>query len=192
MDTYLNNTDTKKLDEVFKNTGTNSEQFELMCDRIVKQYSDGLDNLMKDLYVECVQTSSPAMSTLEKYYLELSNMVYFMIEKCEKLGVYADMSEESYKEVYSRSYLNLSSNKDIAGKSKSTVAEMQSASALSSQYENVVKEIYDRAYKIVKGKVSAAQDMMNCIRKILTTRLSEMQLSSFDSNKIKTGVEYND
>ena len=63
------------------------------------------------------------------------------------------------------------------GKNKTTVAELQAQSDIASQYESVVSSIYDHAYKVVKGKVSSAQDMMNTLRKILSVKSTEMELS---------------
>ena len=179
METYLNNIDVERVDELMKETDTNVTYFNNTCSEVVKKYTEGLDNLMKDLYVECIRDADVTLPTLERYYLELSNLVYFMQGKLELLGVYADMSESASKEVYSKSYINLSGIKDATGKSKSTVAELQAKANLDSQYESVVSSIYERAYKIVKGKVSSAQDMMNCLRKIITSRCNEMQLSAF-------------
>ena len=184
MDTYLNNVDTSKVDSLMNITEQNVKYFKDTCDKVVKSYSESLDNLMMDLYAECVKNPNPPIDTLERYYLELSNMIYFMIEKLEQLGVYADMSSSASKEVYSKSYLDLSMDKDDKGKSKATVAELQAKASIDSQYETVVSSIYDRAYKIVKGKVSSAQDMMNTLRRVLSTRTSEMQLTIVGPNKV--------
>lgn len=178
-DTYLNNIDTLKLDKLLKETEINVNYFNNACSDVVRKYSQSLDNLMSDIYVDCVQNKDVTMDVLENYYLELSNMVYFMIDKLEQLGVYSDMSSSASKEVYSKSYLASSKIKDANGKSKSTVAELQAQANLDAQYESVVSSIYDHAYKVVKGKVSSAQDMMNCLRKIITSRSSEMQLSYY-------------
>ena len=178
-DTYLNNVDIEKVDKLMRETGINVQYFNNACTNVVKQYTDGLDNIMKDLYAECIRDQDVTIDTLERYYLELTNMVYFMQEKLEQLGVYADMSESASKEVYSKSYLSNGGIKDANGKSKSTVAELQAQASLDSQYETVVSAIYDRAYKIVKGKVASANDTMNCLRKLITSRQNEMQLSAF-------------
>ena len=151
-ETYLNNIDVSKIDKLVQETGINVRYFNNACADVVKQYTDGLDNLMKDLYVECIKNEKTDLHTLENYYLELSNMVYFMQDKLEQLGVYSDMSESASKEVYSKSYLSQSGIKDASGKSKSTVKEIESQANLDSQYESVVASIYERAYKIVKGK----------------------------------------
>jgi len=189
-DTYLNNVDVVKVDKLMQETGVNVKYFNNTCADVVKSYSEGLDNLMKDIYFDCIKDDAD-LTTLEKYYLELSNMVYFMQENLEKLGVYADMSESASKEVFSKSYLAQSGIKDASGKSKSTVAELNAQASLDSQYESVVASIYERAYKIVKGKVNSANDMMNALRKVITSRNNEMQLSMFGGSK-NSGVTNED
>lgn len=184
MDTYLNNVDVTKVESLMNMTEENVKFFNDTCSKLVKSYSESLDNLMADLYVDCVKNRNPSLETLEQYYLELSNMIYFMIEKLEQLGVYADMSESASKEVYSKSYLDKSMEKDEKGRSKSTVAELQAQAGIDSQYESVVSSIYDRAYKIVKGKITSAQDMMNTLRRILSTRTSEIQLTMSGPNRV--------
>ena len=179
METYLNNIDTTRVDKLLEETGINVRYFNNACADVVKKYSEALDDLMKEIYVVCIKSGDTSLDKLENYYLELSNMVYFMNEKVEELGVYADMSESASKEVYSKSYISNSGTKDANGKSKSTVAELQAQANLDAQYESVVASIYDHAYKIVKNKVSSAQDLMNALRKIISSRMTEMQLSLY-------------
>ena len=177
--TFLNSVDVEKVDKLMRETTINVKYFTNAIAEVVNNFSGGLDNLMKDLYVNCIRDGNVTLEVLENYYLELSNMVYFMQEKVEELGAYTDMSQSACKEVFSKSYLNQSGQKDASGKSKSTVAELNAVANLDSQYESVVADIHGRAYKIVKGKISSAQDMMNTLRKIITSRQSEMQLSMF-------------
>lgn len=178
----IENIDTEKVSVIVHNIKANVHQYEDVCTELVNQCSSGLNNIMEDLYTECIKDPNPSIDTLERYYLELSNYIYFMIEKVEMLGIHADVSGETYKEAYSKSYINLSSEKDAK---KTTVAEIQAIANVESQYESVVKSVYERAYKIVKGKLTAAQDMMNCIRKILSTRSTEMQLSMYSDSKFR-------
>ena len=179
METYLNNVDTVKVDKLLEETGINVRYFNNACADVVKKYSEALDDLMKEIYVVCIKNEDTSIENLEKYYLELSNMVYFMQEKVEQLGVFADMSASASKEVFSKSYISYSSNKDLEGKSKTTVKENEAKANLDAQYEEVVANIYERAYRIVKNKVSSAQDLMNCLRKIISSRGVEMQLSLY-------------
>ena len=49
-DTFLNSVDTERLDKLFRETNTNVQYFNTVCNSLVEEYSSSLDNLMKDLY----------------------------------------------------------------------------------------------------------------------------------------------
>ena len=183
METYLNKIDTAKVNKLLEETGINVTYFNNACADVVKKYSEALDGLMKDLYIDCIKSNDAPMEKIESYYLELSNMIYFMMDKVEELGVYADMSSSASKEIYSKSYLANSVIKDEKGKSKSTVSELTAQASLDSQYETVVASIYDHAYKIVKNKVEAAKDMCSCLKRILVARTNELQFSAFNKGQ---------
>lgn len=177
METVLANVDMGKVGELMESTKANVGYFDKACTDVVNLHCEALDNLMKDLYAECVSKGDAPLQKLESYYLELSNMVYFMQDKVERVGVYSDMAQSAAKEVYSKSYVRRSGLKDAQGKSKSTVAELQAQANMDAQYESVVSSIYDHAYRIIKNKVESAKDMMNALRRIISTRTAEMQLS---------------
>jgi hypothetical protein len=189
METYLNNLNKEQLNKLFEETANNVTYFNTICANVVKQYSESLDNLMSDLYAQCIKDGDVSVNTLNSYYLELSNMVYFMVDKLEQLGVYADMARSASKEVFSKSYLSNQVKESGTGKNKTTVAELQAQAGLDSQYESVVADIYEHAYKVVKGKVSSAQDMMNTLRKILTVKSSEMSLSAYGPQQNQSGFK---
>jgi len=131
---------------------------------------------MQAIYNEIILIDQPALNILEKYFLELSNCLYYMGDKLEKLGVYDVMSKNAYKEVYNNSYLNQT---DIGeSKKKPTVAELTAQAENDAQYENIVSDVYSKAYRIVKNKVDAATTMLNSISKIISKRMIEMQLNS--------------
>ena len=78
---------------------------------------------MKDLYTVVTQKDAPATDVLERYYLELTGILYFMGERLERLGVQEDVSKSAAKEVYNR-YLN-NQIKDVDKKNKTTVLKIQ-------------------------------------------------------------------
>lgn len=185
--TFLNNLDTDKISKIVVETDDNVTYFNNASKDVVKKYSEALDGLMSDIYVECVKGGDVGLDTLNRYYLELSNMIYFMIEKLEQLGAYASLSRSASKEVYSKHYLESQVKDTGTGKNRLTVAELQARAELGSQYESVVADIYEHAYKVVKGKVSSAQDMMNTLRRIISTKTSELNLSSYGPQQNRAG-----
>ena len=140
--TFLNNIDTTKVESLMQETDNNVIYFENTFSKVVKNYSEALDNLMSDLYIDCIKTEDPDDKTLEKYFLELANMLYFMAEKVEKLGIYDDMSKSAAKEVYSKSYLDNQVKESVTGKNKTTIAELQATAELEAQYPLVRYAIY--------------------------------------------------
>lgn len=182
-ETFLKSTNVEKVQKLMNDTETNVDYFNSTIIQVVKKYSESLDNLMSDLYIECIKNKNATTDILEQYYLELSNMIYFMIEKLEQISVFADMSKSASKEVYSKSYLSNQVKESGTGKNKTTVAELQAQAEIDSQYEAVVSSIYEHAYKVVKGKIDSGKDMMNTLRKIITHRMTEEQLSMYSNGR---------
>lgn len=176
-DSYLNNIDTAKVDSLLSNTNANVTYFNYICTTTINSYTESLDNLMKDLYEDCIKDKNVEDDVLENYYLELTNMLYFMGAKLENLGIYSDMSRAAAKEVFNKTYLNSQIKDKSDGKNKTTIAECTALAENQSQYETVVNSIYDHAYKVVKYKIDAAYEMVNTLRKIISRRMSENQLS---------------
>lgn len=176
MATFLNDIDMTKVIDLMDETKTNVEYFEAVTNDVVSSYSKGLDNLMNKIYNDIVLKDQPPLNTLEKYFLELSNCLYWMGDRLEKLGVYDAMSKQAYKEIYNKSYLNQTDIGD--SKKKPTVAELTAQAESDAQYEGIVSDVYAKAYKIVKNKVDAATTMLSSISKIISKRMTEMQLNS--------------
>lgn len=177
MDNFLDNIDKNKIESLIKETENNVEYFQQIVRNVVKDYSKDLDILMESIYKDIVNNNQPPLNTLEKYYLELSNLLYFIGDGLEKLGVYEAMSKSAYKEVYNNAYLNIGEITD--SKKKPTVAELSAKAENIAQYELVINDLYSKAYRIVKNKIDSASTMLSCLSKIISKRMTEMQLNSF-------------
>lgn len=174
--TYLTNVDEKRVDELIKQTELNATYFTNTTKQVVESYSKDLDELMTDLYQVLTEPESPSTNAIERYYAELTNMIYFLTERVEKLNVYSDMAKAAAKEVYNKAFLSSAVEKDEKGKSLRTVAENTAIAENSSQYESVVSSIYEHAYKTLKMKIDAASEMVSTLKYILRKRVSEMYL----------------
>ena len=172
-ETFLTSTDEEKVAELLEETKSNSIYFENLVNKIVKDFSSDLDSLMTDLYRELTQENAISTDLVERYYAELTNLLYFMAERVEKLNVYGDMAKSAAKEIYNKAYLSASSEKDEKGKSVRTVAENTSIAETKAQYEGVVGQVYEHAYKSVKYKIDAANEMVTTLKYILKKRVSD-------------------
>ena len=105
--------------------------------------------------------------------MNLSSLIYFAGGACENLGVRDDISKAIYKETYNNARDNLD---------RGTVADKNSLAELESQQEQLTNVCFSRAYKTMKAKVDAAQELLSSCKKCLSHRMQEEQLTHMASN----------
>lgn len=178
--TFLYNVDTEEVSKLMKETEENSAYFDEVVKKVANEQTRHLDELMQKAYKAIKSPEFVSDAQLERYCAELTNLLYFMGDKLEKLGVYADVSKAAYREVYNNFYLD-NQIKDSEKRNKTTVAENQAVAEQSSKYESVVSSMYERAHKIVKYKVDAGYEMVNTLRKQISRRMKEQDLSMYST-----------
>lgn len=177
--TFLYNVDTEEVSKLMKETEENATYFDEVVKKVADEQTRHLDELMQKAYKAIKSPEFVSDLELERYCAELTNLLYFMGNKLEKLGVYADVSKAAYREVYNNFYLD-NQIKDSEKRNKTTVAENQAVAEQSSKYESVVSSMYERAHKIVKYKVDAGYEMVNTLRKQISRRMKEQDLSMYN------------
>ena len=182
--TFLDNLDRDKLNEKFNNTDDNVMAFQDICVKVVEYYSNDLDDLMSKIKQDVVEVDEVDTNTIERYFLRLTNHLYFMGVQVETLGVYDDLSEISAKEEYNTTFIESQGVAPSDVKSKMTVAERQALAEESAKYGFTVNSIYNRAYKIIKFKIESAQEMVKTLSKVLSKRMAEMQLDMTNKGRI--------
>ena len=111
---------------------------------------------------------------------QLSNALYFTCEKVERLGIYDSLSKSRAQEVYNTKYLEVTSG---AGK-KPTVGETQAMSENEALYDKTLNDVYNRAYKVLKSKVAAAETMVSTLSKVLSHRMQESQMTVSQTERV--------
>ena len=184
-ESFLNNLDQTAFEETLNSTHQNVQYFENIVDSVVNEYVGVLDRIMDEIDINIVKVDNPPLTVLTKHFLELSNTLYFISSKSEKLGIYNTLSKLAAKDVYNKAFLENSTKQiEVNGKLKTpTAADNQSAAENASLYETTINTLYDRAYAIVKNKIGAAQSMLSSLSKTISTLTTEMQLSVTQNSK---------
>lgn len=178
MGNILNDTSKEKIDSIIQDTEQNITYFNEVFEKIVDSYTRPLDEIMAGVYDDIVTQDYPSTDVLEKYFLKLSNCIYFMSEKSEKLGVYDALTKTAFKEMYNKLYLeSQGSNVGVVGAKKPTVAESTAVAENGTVYELTVNDLYNRVYKTVKTKLDSANTMLSSISKVISRRMSETQMA---------------
>ena len=151
---------------------------------IVDTESKYLDTILENIYNDVICIDEPDIRLIEHYYLELTNAVYFVGVKAEKFGILSDISKMKAKEVYNNNYISIASSPTVK-EQKLTVAAITAQAEECSKYDTAVQTMYAIAYKILKFKIDTAQEMMRCLSKLISRRISEIDISKMDKSNEK-------
>lgn len=136
---------------------------------IIKPYCSSLDKYVSFIK-DCLQDGEnpPTTEELDDFCLNLSTYIYFACGATEQLGIRDDISKAVYKEMYHTTRSEIE---------RGTVADKDSLAELESQQEYIVNSCYNRAYKTMKAKVSSAQELLSSVKKVLSHRMQEQELT---------------
>lgn len=174
MNFKLNTDELRKVMGIREKVDEHSQSIEGIVNDIIQPYCKSLDAYVSFI-ADCLKDGEnpPTTTELEDFCMNLSTQIYFASGMCEQLGIKDDISKAVYKETYhaSRSVLD-----------KGTVADKDSLAELQSQSEQLVNVCYNRAYKIMKGKVENAQELLSSCKKVLSHRMQEEELTRIGGN----------
>lgn len=159
----------KEIDGIKFRVEKHSKTIEEIIDETIEPYCKNLDKYVAFIS-ECLKDGQnpPTDYELEDFVLNLSTNIYWSGGSVEQLGIRDDISKAIYKEVYHSSRASLE---------KGTVADKDSLAELESQQELLTNICYARAYKIMKSKIENAQEILSSCKKVLTKRISDVELA---------------
>lgn len=157
-----------KLNEAIKaQVESDSLVLEQIVNDIVSSYTKELDD-----YVDKIKavlddnTDELTEQDLNQIMIKLCSYMYFVSSKQELLGIKSDIAEALRDERYNTAFMNATG----------TVASKESQALSAIKEEDVIKIVYERAYKILKNKYNAIDKWIDAIKKILTMRIQLMNL----------------
>jgi mannose/fructose-specific phosphotransferase system component IIA len=159
------------LDMVHKN----NERVESLT-AVVREMVKGIvDEVCKDLDAYMTQideilrdTDNPVSDEeLEDFTLNLPCLLYLVSARREALKVKEDVAKAVHKDVYNR----------VREKAQGTVADKDTAADLAAQSEAITVIVLQRAGSTIKTREEAAWEMLNSVKKVLTRRTAELELT---------------
>ena len=162
----------EELDDVLEikdDVEEKSKVIDTIVEGIILPYCKDLDKYVSFIK-DCLKDGEnpPTTDELDDFCLNLSTYIYFAGGMCEQLGIRDDIAKAIYKEMYHTAR---------SSQDKGTVADKDSLAELASQEQQIVSSSYNRAYKTMKAKVENAQELLSSVKKVLTRRMSEQELS---------------
>lgn len=168
------NAKTEEIENICNKVDLNSAQIEEIVNDIIEPYCKDLDKYVDFIKGILADGEHPATAQeLDDFCMNLSVYIYYASGMQEQLGIKDDIAKAVYKEMYHSARDSID---------KGTVADKDSLAELASQQEYLTSVCYKRAYSIVKAKVSAAQEILSSVKKIISRRMSEQELTRIGGN----------
>jgi hypothetical protein len=164
------------IHKVIEKVEDNSAKVEAIVDELVDEYCHQLDDLIYK-FRECLQdTKNPITEwELDDVCLKLPSYLYFIGEAQERFGIKEDIAKSVKMELYN----------SIHQRTRGTIADKQAASEAGTIQEDIVHKAYQRAYKRTKQKLEAAYEILSSVKKVISRRMGEQELSNVDSGKFR-------
>jgi hypothetical protein len=159
-----------EISDVMNKVNNLSQDVVEISNNLVAEYCKDLDNWMATIDNDLRQNNSTSIpnDVIEDYILNLASILYFTGSAQEDLGVKEDICKSIRAEIYNK----------VRETATGTVADKDTAATLASQTETITLAIYSRAYKKVKLRMEAGQEMLNSLKKIMNRRVAELDLSN--------------
>ena len=161
-----------------KRVDNNSKLINKLSNDLVNEYCKSLNEyvaFIKQILED--EKHPPTAQELDDFVLNLPVLLYFCGEAQENLGIKTDVAKSIKQEKYNEIY------KEVSG----TIADKTAKSELAAQAETITHIIYDRAYKIVKEKMTAAYELLSSCKKVISRRMAESELANVDEGRFRNG-----
>lgn len=164
----------EQLENINEKVKANSKLIDEIVTDIVNRYCKPLDDYMRQIDDILIGGQTTAIQ-LDDFALNLPVLLYFISDSQESLGIKEDVSRAVRQELYNT----------IRDDSEGTVADKDSLAELGTQYETLVNVIYSRAYKKFKARVEAGYEMLASVKKVMTRRITEMELTKLTPENLR-------
>jgi hypothetical protein len=171
-----NNIDIQKVNELKNRVDGNSKLIDEVVNQLVADYCKILDDYVKDVDEVLMSSEKPPTDeSLENFCLNIPVILYFTGEAQETLGIREDVAKAIRQEVYNA----------VHQSAEGTVADKAAKAEIASNSEFIVWTAYQRAYKKVKLRAEAANELLQSVKKVMSRRISEKELSKIDSGRFQ-------
>ena len=154
----------------------NSSKVEKLVDELVNTHCHQLDELVQ-MFKEILHDKDNPITEeeLDEICLKLPSYLYFIGEAQEKFGIKEDIAKSVNMELYN----------EVHRRTPGTIADKQAASESATIEEDIVYRAYQRSYKRIKQKLEAAYELLSSIKKVISRRMGETELSNVDSSNFR-------
>ena len=157
-----------KLEILNQDVNEYYERLEKIEFSIINQYTENLDYCIKAIqdYLNNNQGET-TISEINRQIMNLGPLLYFALVGLEKVGIKEDISNQIRLAVYNSARAEATGTKE----DKNSVAEEKS------KQEAIINDLYSRCYKEIKVRCDMGQELLKSLKKVLSAKMLEMELT---------------
>lgn len=144
-----------------------TKELQEIVENIVSEYSHELDDYMKMIDNALCSDKQPTTAMLEEMLLNLNSILYWVGNGLERATLKESIAKMVKEERYNKEY------SDAVG----TIGDKTAQAKLESMEEELTRQCFTNAVKLYQHKIDRASEMASSLKKIITHRISEMELS---------------
>lgn len=174
--------DTIKVNTVLQEVKQGADYLNDIAQRVIEEYTKDLTSIINEIN-DLRQSGIISIDVLEDLLLRLEHTLHFMGRKMEDVGFREDMSKIIKQQAYNTAYLN----NDVARidedgkKVKPTKDANVSFAEEESKYQNMIYNVYDRVYKMIKFEIDSGYEHLGSLKKIYSRRMQEYDIDRFQN-----------
>ena len=143
-----------------------STQIETIVNEIVNSVTKEIDDYIENIKHE-LDGEDLTISELNLILMRLCSFSYYLASKQEMVGIRQDISSIIEKEQFNLYFIG----------STGTVASKTSQAEEKTKEERVISLVWEKSYKILKNKYDSINRYIDSVKKIITGKIREMELS---------------
>ena len=164
----LVNCDFKKVASKKKEVEVTTVHVNDMVNEIVNHYCAETDKLLEGIRQVLFSDKDNELSNteLDTIVMKLPVLVYFAGAGQEYVGLQEDVAKFAGQLEFSKHF----------NQASGTVADKTNYAETKANEEEVVRVVYSRAYRIIKGKMEMALELLQSAKKVISRRMGEGQI----------------
>lgn len=168
-----NETSDVKINSIKKRAIDNGKVIEKIVDQLVSRFGNDLDDFVLQVKKWLDNKDALEDHEIESITIRIPVFMYFAVSGLENLGIQRDSAKAIKMEAFN----------DAVMKIEGTVRDKESFAENDTLHEYLVEMAFDRAYKKLKAKVDTCDQICQASRKVLTKRISELDINRMEGNR---------
>ena len=160
----------EKLRTLKSNVEQNSIVVEQIVEQIVSKYDRELEELLADMKQALEKKNDLSNEELDRITLKLPLLMYFASSGLEILGIECDTAKAQKSAIFNQKYLL----------ADGTIQDKTKTAENSTIQEAIIEVAFTRAYKQLRLKLDMAEHIFSGVKKVLSKRIQESNLSNMN------------